>query len=268
MRAMPTSPDANIAHAQRLLDQLRVGFVAELPDRLEELEELVLKLNQEKTFQETFETLYRKTHSLKGSAGTFGLPVITQICHQNEECLNHIAGQFHNVNDEFMDNCLAYVDLMRQALDDAQRADGSPSQVEASLAKLRSYLQSERCHGLIVESLKVNTNLYLGVLKSLPIQFSIADNGYQALERLLQQHFDVVITGMELPMLNGAALIAATRLNGRGNRDIKSILITSGDVTHLPESIAPSYVVRRDQHMTERLRQAVREIIENQVKRA
>ena len=52
-------------------------------------------------------------------------------------------------------------------------------------------------------------------------------DGFQALENLLINKYDLLISSLETPRLNGDALVAALRLVHNFNKDIDVFLITS-----------------------------------------
>ena len=75
-----------------VLAGMRDTFVGDLPDRCDLLEDCVLMFGQGD--EDTFDELFRHIHSLKGAGGTFGLPVITRICHQFESFVSIARGNF------------------------------------------------------------------------------------------------------------------------------------------------------------------------------
>lgn len=256
-----TSHSAGLSKAQLLLQQLKASYLVELPERINELEQLVLGLSRAGEFVQRFEELYRKTHSLKGSAGTYGIPIVSAICHQLEETLNTVTGNADLVNDVFLDRCIAYLDLMQQAATAAARGQTVFPEIESAMAGMRAVSVGKKLTVLLLEPSKVNVTLYLGMLRELPIQFSLADNGYAALEQLLQYRFDMVITGYEMPMLNGAALIGALRLCQCPNQHIHAILITSTPDLQIPAGVAPDLIVPRDARTGGALLAAMQEFI-------
>lgn len=77
--------------ALRLLQELRKSFLADLPERFDHIESLILTLLKETfpcpEYNIEFEELYRHIYSLKGSAGTHDIALISHICHQFEDVL-------------------------------------------------------------------------------------------------------------------------------------------------------------------------------------
>lgn len=247
-----------LSKAQLILQQLKVNYLAELPEKLNDLEQLALQLIQDSNYSENFDELYRKTHSLKGSAGTYGLPAITGICHEMEDSLSGNASSNKKDVDALVDRCLAYIDLMRQVTTGASRGENVFPDIEAALTTLRTSRVGQLWTAVLVEPSRVNTALYLGVLKEFPIEFSVRETGYDALELLLHNRFDLLITGYETPLLNGAALIAAMRLCACQNESTPAVLITSNTNVCPPASVGPNLILPRDAHVASNLLEAVR----------
>ncbi len=249
--------------AEQLLRQLQANYLAELPERVSQLEQMAMGLGDEGDFTERFNEFYRKVHSLKGTAGTYGVHIVTKICHQLEERLNALSGTKPADMDVFLDGCLAYIDIMTTATQMIVEGRADYTSIEAKLAALQDSdakasdetraASVKHLRGLLVESSKVNNALYLNALKSLPIDFTIIDDGYGSLQLLLEEHYDVLITGYETRGLNGAALIAAVRLSEGVNQYIHAILVRSGTHGTLPDYVAPNAVIRRDADTAEQL---------------
>jgi chemotaxis protein histidine kinase CheA len=253
---------AGIPHALKLLEQLKATFIAELPERCSQLEALALALGNQPANLDVYEELYRKVHSLKGSGGTHGLPIISQICHQLEDYLNSQGNAGAGVaSPSFTDTCLQYIDLLTSTARIAreQRPDFSP--IEQALEHIHQELLQNRYSGLIVESSQVMALMCRDALADLPVELSLMDNGLAALERLLHKRFDFLITGKSLETLNGAALISALRASESINRNIKVVMLTSASKTDLPPGGRPDYLLHRDARLPENLNQTVRQLL-------
>lgn len=246
---------------QQKLAKLKAGYLADLPERLDDLEQLVLQLGRAEPVPEALGELCRKTHSLKGSAGSYGLAIITDICHQMEDILSACPAAATRLAAEQVDGCLAHIDLMRKAQGEAAAGADTFAELERQLAALRGTRPGARLTGLLVEASKVNTLLYLNALRSLPIEFTVVDNGYVALGQVLQQNFDLLISGQSLPVLNGTALIAAVRLSGTDNRRIPAILVSAAPPEPLPAALAPDQVLTRDADIGDALLHSVSELL-------
>jgi chemotaxis protein histidine kinase CheA len=62
-----------------LMAELLAEFLDELPRRCNDLEQAVLSLENQSPG--AFDELFRQVHSLKGTGGGVGIPIITTICH-------------------------------------------------------------------------------------------------------------------------------------------------------------------------------------------
>lgn len=242
---------------QAMLRQLRLNYLAQMSETLGEIESDLLALERTHRFHEVLERSYRKVHALKGGAGTYGLPIIGKICHQLEEHLNLFAGNPECLTAELLDRCRTHIDLMRQVQDAATQGAEHFNDIDDALHELRGLMLDSRYSVLIVEVSKVNIKLCMEIMKSYPAHVTVIDNGYQALELLLQQKYHLLITGMEVKLLNGLALVAAVRMSARGNQDIQSILLTSSKLPPFKRNVDPNFIVGRDSLFSEKLTRAI-----------
>jgi len=252
---------APLSQTLQLLEQLKANFLSELPDQCQELNTLVLSLAQHPKDHSIYEELYRKVHSLKGSAGTHGIQIISQVCHAFEDLLTTLDDASTQINHTFTNNCLNYVDLIQDAIKAAQHAHADYTTIEHQLEHLRQILSKDNYRGMVIEPSAMMTLMCKDALSSLPVQLSLLNNSLTALERLLQEKFDFLILGKELKPLNGAALISALRVSGSINSSIPTIMITSNAKKGIPEYAKPNYIVKRDVQLTDNLARAIESVI-------
>lgn len=246
------SPDV-----QAMLRRLRASYVSELGDKLDQLEGDLLALEDAARFAEGFELTYHRVHSLKGSAGTYGIPIISKICHQLEEYLNAGAATPDKVSRQLLEQCLAHVDLMRQARELVTRGAEHFQDIEQQLDSLRVSLLGDRYSVMMVETSKVNVKLCCEIMRGFPLHVTVLDNGVHALERLLHERYHILITGHDVKVLNGLALVAAVRLSNRNNQNIKAILLSSQKQRLFRRDTDPDYMIPRDARFPENLATAV-----------
>lgn len=244
---------------QQLLSQLRASFVEELPNRLDTLDNLLLAMEKSGAIDDSYHELFRHVHSLKGSGGTHGLHIITSICHQLEDILSANASTGTALTGDFIDACLAYVDLLRMAVEDIRQGKREFSGVEQRLNELRAKVFAKRRSILLVDNSKLSTAIYTQMLKQFPVRTVTMNDSHQALMRLLTEPFDLLITANELPLLSGSALIGAMRLSSSANRQMKAILITSNPeiVRHQKRHTDPDYIITKDAQLAVNLQEAV-----------
>ncbi len=245
--------------AQKLLQQLRKEYLSELSQQCDEIENLVLSLIS--SFQESYAELYRRVHSMKGSAGTHGVTVITTICHNFEEQLNGIEEREGGVACAETDRFLLYVDLIRKARSIALKNSTDFNAIEEALEQVRQQLLVDQYPVMLVESSGYVTLLCKESLSALPLKVTVEDDGLSALGLLLRNRYSLLITANEAKTLNGMALISAIRASDGVNKNIKTILLTSRDSLREEGGIKPDYVVSRNTELAESLPRIVKEII-------
>ena len=242
---------------QSLLDQLRRDFLAELPGRIQEIESLIL--GQAKN--DNYEEIYRLVHSLKGGGGTHGIQIISVICHQLESYLEKQQETDNLGSTECIDHCLKHIDLLIKTHEQASEGKNKFTEIEKRLNNISNSFSDHKYSMLLVESSRLQVNLIKQFLSSLPLAIDTHNNGLKALELLLHKKYDIIITGMEVDELNGAALVAAMRLSKTVNRDTKSILLTTKKFHNPKRNIDPDKIIMRSTDINQQLKDVVLELL-------
>lgn len=250
------------SHAERVLQELRQGFLLDLPGRLDEIENLILALPQRSVFAEKFSVLLREIHSIKGIAGTYRIHVITSICHSLEDRLN-CSMDVEDVSELPINNWLKYIDLIRQSIVHAL-TDNIFDEIEHALFGLKSDGTELISSGLLVTSSKSITSVCQQLCVDEINQLTIVDDGYLALGWVLREKFDYLIASNEISGLNGTALIAALRLSDSENKNMPVVLLTSKNISFTKRLMDPDYIVVRDANFVQNLSNA-RRIINQQL---
>jgi CheY-like chemotaxis protein len=244
---------------QEMLSQLRHAFLEDVKEKLDRIEQLLLEMEIKGASGEPFNELYRIVHSLKGGGGTFGLYIITTICHQFENLLNETGGGA-KFTPALMAVSLDYADLLRAAVRQIHAGDTGFSKIEERLQALHRRLMRKQHMVLIVEGSRLWSQIYLQALAELPVRPVVADDGYAALMRALTEPFDLLITANEIPVLNGVALIGALKLSTSKNRNIPAILVTAnqGIAARRNRATDADYVIARDASLAQNLAAAAK----------
>ncbi len=254
----PSNPEA----FRQMLLQLRNSFLEEMPEKLDRLDQLLVAMEESAGNSELFNEFYRIVHSLKGSGGTYGLHIITTICHQLEDLLNSISGGARP-SPELISTSFDYIDLLRATLNLIQAGDTSYPEIEERLLKLRKLIHPKQFTALIVDDSKLLTQIYLEALKEFPVRPVVMSDGYAALLRALAEPFDLLITTNEMPLLNGIALIGALKLSTSGNRNIKTVLVTSNQDIYAKRGRATDsdYYIAKNSNLAQNLAEITRRIL-------
>ncbi|MBI3230779.1 MAG: Hpt domain-containing protein [Burkholderiales bacterium] len=235
---------------QALLQQLKQNYIDEMPDRLDKLEYLVLELERDGFSQERFHELYRQVHSLKGSGGTYGLHVITSICHPFEDFLSSLDEKVDMHAIGFANIALSYLDILRDVAERLGKKFDTEFDVERLLSGLRQRSFEPKFHALLVENSSTVIKLISRILHQYQFRVSVQDDGYQALGRMLAERFDLLITAQEVKHLNGTAVIAAVKLAQIGYAPRKTILLTANPMPPLADYGADFTLNKNDQLST------------------
>lgn len=222
---MSTSPTPQSESIQLLLDEMRDCFIDELPEKINRIELLLLQLEKNKDI-DCFNEVYRHVHSLKGSGGTFGLHIITRVCHLAEAVLIQYNDK-QMTSPESYQILLHCIDQLRQILLTLKAGKFDFLSVDEFLLKLHNNHQSSSKRILILESSQSLCKYYGTVISSLKINYDIINDGIEGLRQLLTVPYSVLIIARELQVLNGPALLLALRASNHKNADIPAILLST-----------------------------------------
>lgn len=246
---------------EALLATMRDDFLAEVPERCDALDASLLALVKSPQSKEIFMELLRQVHSLKGSGGTHGLPVMTVICHHFEDLLSDNDVQ-QGFNPKFVTTALSYISLLRKLQVVARHASPDYADIEAELETLRKSILCSHKACLIVETSASMRTLYQSILLEENVKITAVDN-VSALEFLLREPFDFMIIGRELRDMDGAAVAATLRTLRGKNRDLPVILVTS-NLAELPDSACLTAVLPRNNNLIEALATGVKRLSREQ----
>jgi chemotaxis protein histidine kinase CheA len=235
---------------QSLLLQLKQTYIAELPDRLDQLETIVLQMEREGPQPNLYNELFRQVHSLKGSGGTHGLPIITSICHPLEDYLSTITPKSDLIKLAFADITFAYLDLLREVVNRLNHKSEVFPDIETVLVQLRQRSFSPRYAALLVENSAVMVKILQQPLQLFNFRVVVQDDGYQALGRALVEPFDLIISAHEIKQLNGLALLTALKLAHGINRHTPTVLLSTNRISAASASdFRPDFLLSKDDQL-------------------
>lgn len=240
-----------------LMAQMRENYLRELPEKFNELESLVLDTRQD---QRVMESLYRATHSLKGTAGTYGFGLISNICHNLEDCFA-LFRDLHRESESSVQVWLRYVDLLREAQLGLAEERSDEEQILSALDTLRRSYDTRELRGLLVAESALDQAVVEQAFGQGAVSLAVVHDGLQAMERLLLERFDFYVLGNQLPRLNGPSIITAVRSNSGMNRNTPCILLSSSTPELFGRKTDPDFVVTRDNSFIKHLSMAVNELL-------
>ena len=233
------------ASFEALLAQIRENYFRELPEKFDEMEALTLEMIQGGS-TEVFESLFRNTHSMKGSAGTYGLDIFTTICHNLEDCFYEYQEGKGRYSAEKMQGWLAYIDLLRRAYILLQDRYTDFKLIEQELESLRKREKSYQFRGLIIAEKDLDIAVIQKTFAEYPVDFALVHDGLDGLERLLHERFDFYICTNQLPRLNGISIVSAIKQSPGLNRDTLAILVSSATHARHGRTNDPDHLLVKD----------------------
>jgi len=97
------------------MDQALQTYIEESRGLLEEMEGILLRLESEPQEEETVNAMFRAAHTIKGSAGLFGLDAIVAFTHVVENALDEVREGALAVNGELVElllKCCDHIGLL------------------------------------------------------------------------------------------------------------------------------------------------------------
>jgi len=102
------------------VDQTQREFLVEIEDLVEQifadLDELRATRNEGQAHRELIDRIFRRVHSVKGSAASSGLEVVSHIAHEFENLLAEIRAGRVLVDDEVLDTCESAAEALTESL--------------------------------------------------------------------------------------------------------------------------------------------------------
>lgn len=250
-----------------MLAKLRAKYVEELPDKLDRIEDVAMDISQGKDREGNQLELYRRVHSLKGSAGSYGVPIVSAICHRFEDRISEDQEDVTEGDRSFIDDALAYIDLLREAGKQVAAGQENLAGTEAKLAALASHTPPEapnvegaapaRVSILLVDDIKTTAMMLRAACKEDAVDLARSDTDIDALDRMMAERFDVVICGLGGGRIGGLGLIAALKLSRGASRDAATVLLTADPLTVPKTTPGPDKVLTRGPDMLVELKTLV-----------
>jgi len=132
------------------LDSARGVFFAEARQLLGEVETYVLQLEQDPQDSETLNAAFRAAHTIKGSAGVFGLSVITHFVHNLETVLDRVRNGEIGFDAEMSTlvlECRDHISELVDAIENGADATEVPAELvqgqDALTQRLKAYLHDD-----------------------------------------------------------------------------------------------------------------------------
>lgn len=123
-------------------------FMAETEDHLQALDEILVRLEQEKNDQDLLQTVFRAAHTLKGMAGMIGHKRMVSVTHALETALDGLRKNKLEVDSALIDLCLEAVDGLRLLREEVINNELSDVEVDSLTERFMIFIQSSQADTL------------------------------------------------------------------------------------------------------------------------
>lgn len=120
-------------------------FFDETTEQIEQIEQLLIKLEEDPHNPETIQSIFRLAHSIKGSAASLGFDVLKELTHQMEFLLDAIRQEKMEATHEVVDalfECLDNLNILKEAYQNEEEPPDITEMVE-KLKKIKQENEGE-----------------------------------------------------------------------------------------------------------------------------
>jgi two-component system chemotaxis sensor kinase CheA len=131
-------------------------FLEEARENVQNLNDSLLSLENDKKNLEILNEIFRIMHTLKGMAGTLGFDELAKLCHSMENSLDNIRNEKIKINDQVVDLLFKGLDALDDSLNDIQDGGkGHTDSVEKTNEKFEILLKE----GKVLKDSDSNTSI-------------------------------------------------------------------------------------------------------------
>lgn len=118
-------------------------FLEESKENIQELNDLLLELEKDKSNLEIINNIFRVIHTLKGMAGTMEFDTLAKFSHKLENVLDSLRNKNIDLSDDLMDFLFKASDALEESISDIEQGgNGGIEKLEKLLDKINSYVES------------------------------------------------------------------------------------------------------------------------------
>lgn len=230
---------------------LKDSFIESTIERLESLDSLIQSIQSGDSNNAGEMTDFRgQIHSIKGTGGTFGFPVVSIICHRLEEMIKE---EREYSPDEF-DLVQQFVDQIRKIIEQGQEPDETEAEeILASLPTISTPIHQDRA----ASDVKIVLVTPMAALRQLA-EFYLSEHGCQVLctessvdafRLTVENRPDLLVSSVQLETLSGIDLGRAVSAVSALKSTKISLLTSSADIGDLSADIPETFTFIRTDHM-------------------
>jgi len=251
------------------LDDLKISFAQSAKDKMDYIEELLLRLGDSNTYEEYEQTINKvlmEIHSTKGTAKACGMPQVSNLCHQYENLLCSFLKQSPSDNREGIENMLEYVDalefyfaeyLKNKFVDDDNFLNKYSHLFNISTCSPSSKsLNQEKALNILIVGLRKTIIKRIDLaLKGQAHSISYVEDPIEAIHKIARESFDLVLSSYAMTPINGVSFSAAIKTQW-GEKSPKIVVFSAEKVKDLNyKKILPDHFILKSQELSNELRE-------------
>lgn len=241
------------------LDQIRNDFFEASDEQLNHVEHLLLNLDSKDKLEQYLKEIFRCIHSVKGGSGSLNLSSLSTILHYFEDYLGD--NNATNNLEEFVDNCLKCVDIIRKGFKDSKT--GQAERLNEDIVEIKKVLSVkkviEKQSVLIIDS-SDEIQEVTEVLDSHDITYKVVSDGHVALNYVLTERFKLIVVRYAISKLDGISLTSGIKVMKTINKRTPVIFISSYDgiLNDFPNGIQPDYLINKNKNLKKDFEQIIK----------
>lgn len=181
------------------MDPSQSEFLIDIEELVEhifaDLDELRATRTEGRARRELIDRIFRRVHSVKGSAASSGLNVVTQIAHEFESLLAEVRAGRILIDDDLVDTCESATDALSESLTLAESGIVEPSRREL-FERLQAATQKQTVSSKLTDS--------EAILKNVPFEIweSLADSEKQRLITIVAEGNPLLVATASFDIAN------------------------------------------------------------------
>ena len=233
---------------------LQEDYLRSLPDHVLEIENKILEIDNESFTRDRYTFILREVHSIKGSAGSFGLNGLSLICHKLEDRLVEMSDEKDWSKSIKIEGLLELVDIIKSKLEKKEINDNSLEKINDDIKKQLSKKTGGCKNVLIVDNSKVFSYQISNLLKTYDVSISYSKTGYEALGRVLHEKYDLIIASNNVVPLSGSDLFKIlNKIESLGGKNIKKIIMSGQQEALDDPDLEIEYKILKNAKIVEKL---------------
>mgnify|MGYP000660412262 FL=1 len=212
------------------MDGLKENFIIEAVELLDEAEEALLDIDKGKDFKQSYNSIFRAFHSLKGASGMFGINELQEHLHKLETLLTHINGEFpEGATDYFLKGIDAsreffetdklnfeYIDSFSKGSEQtdkiAEDVKVDPPNKEVQIkdkGEDRDLKSNKKFQGYayVVDDEPLIVELVSEILEGMNVRVRSFLDGEEVLKAIDDDHPDIILSDIKMPKVDGLTML-------------------------------------------------------------